>query len=632
VALLGAVAAAALAGLPAGLAAAGLGAAFVAATVWRPSAGLAALVLASPFLLGEHQTPYFLLAPAGALAVLLSAVAHGLRREGRGARPWPAHPATLAAVGLVLAAAVALPLNLRDLLEDLWLWRALDWPRMLARGIPDIANLKYPERVVVLGLGAGLFAVAARPAAAPAVTGALRVLPALVLAVSGFGLLRFAGAIAPSGEYLTLSFWTWAHPDHRLTAVAWNPDYLAQFLALALPLALTVAGLPGPRWSRGLAGAAAGLGGLALLLTFQRGGYLGAAVALGALLGLRRRARAGAPGGAWRLVAVAGLLLLAAGTLDRLVLDGRILARLAGFARDPHRVLLWTAALRMAGDQPLLGVGTGRYAFFFHEYVDRGILVEFGPFWGTAHSTYLHVLAEQGTVGLLAFAGLFGGVAWRLWRRLPDLPPERRLWARGLLASLAGWLAYGVVQYTLRVDALFFLVCILGGTAWALAPPAGPPVPRRRVALAGAGVALVLLGWRAGVALERPVSPRYEAGFHGWERQADGSAARWTHQRAAMVVGVRGPVIELAFQAPLPGIETRPQTVRVWIARQLVATVRLRDVGWQTLRVPVTPPAGSRRVLVELETAYSVVPRRAGVSGDSRRLGVLVREVAWRDA
>jgi O-antigen ligase len=626
----GAAALAALGGAPAAATAAGLGLALVALLAWDPALGVAAVVLASGGLLGEYKTPYFLLGHALALATILSALAH--RAPGAGA---PAR-ASLWPVGLVvLVAVLALPLDLRTLLEELWLGRWLDWRGVVARGLPDQAPLKPLERIGVLALGAGLFAVAARCAPSRAAAGVVQPLAAIVGALGALGLLRFFGVVRTSGQYLTLSFWTWAHPDLRLTGVAWNPDYFAQFLTLTVPVVLTLVWRPGAAAPRLLGAVAAALGALALVFTFQRAAYAALVVALGTLVLLRRRGGASRPHGGWAPIVGAGLgVVLAVAAIDRLLVGGRVAGRLARFATDPNRVTLWEAALGMFAAHPILGVGTGRYAYFFREYADPRAVVGFGPFWGTAHSTYLQLLAEQGALGLLAFVLCFGRPWLRALRGRAGLEADRRLVVDGLVASLAGWFVYAAVQYVFRVDALLYLAFILAGWLAALAAPPGrralrPSVRRLAWVLAAAGVVLLVV--RLEAALRRPVPPGYEAGFHRWERQPDGTSARWTGGRAALTARVEGRVLVLPLRAPIPGLAARPQVVTVWVDGLPVGTVRLAAPDWEPLAVPVARPPGTH-VLLELETAYTFVPARLGASSDTRRLGVMVGPLAWRDS
>jgi hypothetical protein len=288
----------------------------------------------------------------------------------------------------------------------------------------------------------------------------------------------------------------------------------------------------------------------------------------------------------------------------------------------------------MLAAHPVLGVGTSRYAFFFREYADPKAVVGFGPFWGTAHSTYLQLLAEQGVVGLASFAVCFGGAWLRALRGLPALQGDRRLVAEGLIASLTGWFVYAALQYVFRVDALLYLAFILAGWAAGLAAPAPQWAPgrfARRLVWVLAAAGLVLLVLRFEAALRRPIPAGYEAGFYRWERQPDGTAARWTGGRAAQTARVEGRVLVLTLRAPIPDLAVRPQIVTVWVDGRPAGTVRLAAPDWQPLAVPVDRPPGDH-VLVELETAYTFVPSRAASPGDTRRLGVMVGALAWRDS
>ncbi len=288
----------------------------------------------------------------------------------------------------------------------------------------------------------------------------------------------------------------------------------------------------------------------------------------------------------------------------------------------------------MFAAHPLLGVGTGRYAYFFREYADPKAATGFGPFWGTAHSTYLQLLAEQGVLGLVAFLVCFGHLWLRALRRLAGLPDDRRLVVEGLVASFAGWFVYAAVQYVFRVDALLYLAFVLAGWLAGLTAPLARRAPRpaaRRVAWALGALAVVLVLARLEAGLRRPVPPGYEAGFHRWERQPDGTSARWTGGRAALTARVQGRVLVLPLRAPIPDVPTRPQTVTMWVDGKPVATVRLAAPGWQPLVVPIDRAPGDH-VLLELETAYTFVPARLTSSADTRRLGVMIGPLAWRDS
>ena len=77
------------------------------------------------------------------------------------------------------------------------------------------------------------------------------------------------------------------------------------------------------------------------------------------------------------------------------------------------RWALWRGALEMAGDHPVLGVGTGLYRFRAAEYVVDDPLHMVEP---VAHNGYVEVLAENGVLGLLALAAFLVGT-WLLLRK-----------------------------------------------------------------------------------------------------------------------------------------------------------------------------------------------------------------------
>lgn len=70
------------------------------------------------------------------------------------------------------------------------------------------------------------------------------------------------------------------------------------------------------------------------------------------------------------------------------------------------RILLWGAAIRMATDHPLLGVGAGHFPpKFGAEYPPDGYRKNEIP-WQTAHSSYFLVLGELGIPGIIFLLGI----------------------------------------------------------------------------------------------------------------------------------------------------------------------------------------------------------------------------------
>src|SRR3954469_5413845 len=149
---------------------------------------------------------------------------------------------------------------------------------------------------------------------------------------------------------------------------------------------------------------------LALFGTLSRGALVGVAgVVLWAVATRRTRLR-GVLAGAGVVV---GVLVLAF-TLWQPLIHERLAAKSkVAQANVQSREAYWTAALEMAADHPLLGVGPGRFGIESRRYVlnnPNGIV---DP---VAHNSYLEVLAEGGVPTLAAFLAFIAG-SWRLVAR-----------------------------------------------------------------------------------------------------------------------------------------------------------------------------------------------------------------------
>lgn len=165
--------------------------------------------------------------------------------------------------------------------------------------------------------------------------------------------------------------------------------------------------------------------GAAILLSFSRGAWLGtvAAIIVMTMLSGRRAATA------MLLITVALGLFLALGGTD--VLPDVLAARIESFATDivvtnyeetpitdanfavKERTAYWFGGLKMIRDYPLTGVGLGNFGVRY----DGGYYT--APFLKSqvhAHNYYIHIAAETGLPGLLAYLLLIGGVLATGWQ------------------------------------------------------------------------------------------------------------------------------------------------------------------------------------------------------------------------
>lgn len=189
-----------------------------------------------------------------------------------------------------------------------------------------------------------------------------------------------------------------------------------------------------------------GLAGLLGALTVATGsvaGMLALTVAL-VLLGLSAVTR-------WPGFAVAGGLVavsLAVGVTTAVAVGSDV-----GDLRERADVRgdLWAAAADFAGDEPLRGIGPGKFAERNPVSSDADLR------W--AHHGYLQAAAELGLVGLVLIAALAGWVWSALWIAAADEPVSASLAAAAV--TVVG--LHAAVDYVWHLPAVLVVMCLLTG-------------------------------------------------------------------------------------------------------------------------------------------------------------------------
>ncbi len=229
---------------------------------------------------------------------------------------------------------------------------------------------------------------------------------ALMLAVVAGGSLAGAWGIH---EYL--EHWKQGNVAHRVFGTFLNPDFLAGYLLLTLPLTLACFVSAHERMTRLLIGLGLGLQTACLLFTVSRAGVGMLFVVVGAWLLLLWRLGM-ARGKGRELLAGLGLMLFSAllassPLLIRLTNTGKqtaggpvVAVSSIGEAADTQahsgkfRQVTWTATLRMARANPLTGTGIGSYENAYRRYAIAAPTVH-------AHNSYLQWMAETGIPGAI---------------------------------------------------------------------------------------------------------------------------------------------------------------------------------------------------------------------------------------
>jgi O-antigen ligase len=177
-----------------------------------------------------------------------------------------------------------------------------------------------------------------------------------------------------------------------------------------------------------------GLGSVALVMTFSRGGWLALALSLTVICGFVWKQRGFSLKAPITVIVILALLYIP--------FHGVISERLFGDDRGSaeSRIPLMNLAFRIIEDNPLLGVGANNFTVV----MDRYLTSEFREgFLFAVHNKYLLVLAETGIAGLLALLAFMIGTVrkgWQCWKVNDNL-----------LSPLALGFAGGIIGHMLHM-------------------------------------------------------------------------------------------------------------------------------------------------------------------------------------
>ena len=127
------------------------------------------------------------------------------------------------------------------------------------------------------------------------------------------------------------------------------------------------------------------------------------------------------------------------------------------------RYVLWSVAWRIFRDHPLTGAGPANYSTLFTTYFQGALDNE--RVWGSAHSLYLHQLAERGLIGAAGLAAALGTLAAGAWRAARRDGGARSLWA---VSALAAYLVMNLTEVAFQNELLTTLMLFIW--AWGTTP------------------------------------------------------------------------------------------------------------------------------------------------------------------
>lgn len=329
-----------------------------------------------------------------------------------------------------------------------------------------------------------------------------------VLYLGGGGLTALYGFMQLHDRMIGGPTWDWipwgdaTFKEASIWGSFGNPNHLAGFVVALVPIGIALFFTTKDIRLRALIFGT----GLALMLvllhTSTRGAWLAAVVILILLVVVHMpeikahpRLSLTAAGIGATLIIGAVVALGAAGLLSR-SLSG--IFQFGGTSSVVLRAELWTSALDMGTDRPLVGSGPDTYRILFPAYQSSRFVDLYGPdqVANGPHNVFLNYLVTQGFPGLVAFvtvvvyAVLRGVGAWRRLRAREketkqdneDGPKARRFLLNGVLAGCLAVLIQG--SFNVQQVGLTFTFWTLLGILCVITLGAGVPIsldPRKLV-------------------------------------------------------------------------------------------------------------------------------------------------------
>ncbi len=258
------------------------------------------------------------------------------------------------------------------------------------------------------------------------------------------------------------------------------------------------------------------------------------------------------------------------------------------------RLILFRAALGMARDAPVFGVGAGTFLEESAAYGATALesMLSQKPTHENAHDYFLQTLAEQGLLGLAALVLMLTAALWPAIRGPGRRDPITTWLAAGIIASVLTWATGHPLLLT--EAALMFWLCV-GILAGVTAPPPTGRVASVAPMLAAGVVAglLVSVPFRARAAQAAAELDHLGTGVSLWQPEVDGVRYREAGTTFSLFLpsGTR-------LTLPLRSATSAALTVELWNATRLIDAAIVTADLWHPLRIQV-PESASRYLRID---------------------------------
>lgn len=286
----------------------------------------------------------------------------------------------------------------------------------------------------------------------------------LVLVLWVIGIEAVAFVLVGSVEYFSRSlFWNDQvirsnefHTYFRVNSIFWDPNIYGRYLALVIVVAMSALLWAKERRTLGLLTGLVAVLWLGLVPTFSQSSFAALLAGLAVLAALRWSLR-------WTLAAVgagavlAVIVVLFAGGISKLSFD-RFNSETGG------RANLVSGGTDLFAQRPLWGYGAGSFPRAYREH----IATKKAPV-SVSHTEPITVAAEQGLIGLAAYAALLIAALWTMATGLiPGLPQAQRVARVAVLATFVALLVHTMAYAGFYEDPIAWVLLAAGASLAAL--------------------------------------------------------------------------------------------------------------------------------------------------------------------
>lgn len=272
--------------------------------------------------------------------------------------------------------------------------------------------------------------------------------------ISVFGFLKMSGISPfPWWNYTDLS-----QNTLRLTSVFGNPDHLAGYMEMALPLIL---GLFLKDYKGGKLLLMTYLTIImltALILSLSRGGWIGSLTSLVFMSVMLLRSRH-FKHKKILISLIVGLLAVALIVL----FNTPVVKRFRTIVEQEEmsinsRITAWKGVVKMVNNHPLTGIGPGNFGTVFTQYQPPGL----GKHFRMAHNDYLHFISELGIFFIPVLIWMMIAFYRRGFRKLKSRSRQTRGIALGAMSGVTAILVHSMADFNLHIpsNALLFTILV----------------------------------------------------------------------------------------------------------------------------------------------------------------------------